>query len=153
MNIRHGLARRLRRGSALAAALTLCGAGIAVASNVVKGADYAGTYTGKQGDSITFKVSANGKRVTDLTASTPFKCQGGCGGVSNGTGGTAAIKDGKFKATLDLRGPGGSTKVVGTDKVTGTFEKNGEAKGTVTSHFNSGSAGETVHWTAVSGAQ
>jgi hypothetical protein len=148
MNIRHDLGRHLCRGSVLAVVATLASAGIALASDAIKGASYSGHYQGQSTEGISFKVSANGKKVIDLSVSTPFKCNGGCGGVESPSGGLAPIsKSGKFKATLKLMGPG-STKTVGSDTVTGTFLKHGKAKGTVTSHFNSGSAGEAVSWTA-----
>ena len=150
MNIGHGLGRRLSQGGVLAIAVMISSAGIAAAANAVKGGSYSGTYAGKSSEGITFKVSSNGKKVIDLTVSTPFKCQGGCGGVESPSGGTAKIEKGKFKVTLKLTGPGTSTAVIGTDAVTGTFLENGAAKGTVTSHFKGGSAGETVHWTATS---
>ncbi len=83
-------------------------------------------------------MSASGKEVTDLTVTTPFKCNGGCGGAESPSGGSARIsKAGTFKATLKLKNPGQSASY-GTDTVTGTFLKSGKAKGTVTSHFTGG---------------
>jgi hypothetical protein len=148
MNIRHGLSRRLRRGGAFTAAALLASAGIALASNAIKGASYTGSYKVKVSDEISFTVSTNGKRVTDLSVATPFKCSGGCGGVGSPSGGSAPISSaGKFKATLKLIEPG-STKSFGTDTVVGTFLKHGKAKGTVTSHFDADNDGETESWTA-----
>ncbi len=147
MEIRHGFAKRLRRGGTVAAAVALATTGIALAS-AIKGASYAGTYRGRPTDTISFKVSANGKMVTGLYATTPFKCNGGCGGVESVTGGSARIsKKGTFKLTVKLYGPG-STKSFGRDTITGTFLSHGRAKGKVSSHFDGGSAGETVSWTA-----
>jgi hypothetical protein len=125
--------------------------GVAVASNATAGATYVGHYTGRPTDAITFKISANGKKVIDLSVDTPFKCSGGCGGVGSPSPGSASIsKSGKFKVVLKIIAPGSTTKAEGTDTVTGTFGKHGEATGTVKSHFNKSSAGETVSWTAVS---
>jgi hypothetical protein len=148
MNIRHALGRHLCRGGALAAAAVLTSAGTALASYAIKGASYSGHYKGGVTDAISFNVSANGKQVIGLSVTTPFKCNGGCGGVERPSGGSARIsKKGKFQATLKLMSPG-STKSYGSDTVTGTFLKHGKATGTVTSHFNGGSSGETVSWTA-----
>jgi hypothetical protein len=148
MDARHGLRRGIQRGGALAAAAVLASAGIALASNAVKGAPYSGHYTVNASDTISFTVSASGKKVTDLDATTPFKCSGGCGGVESVIGGTAYItKKGTFKYTQKLTEPGGTTSF-GTVTVTGTFLKGDKAKGKVTSHFNEGNAGETVSWSA-----
>lgn len=98
-----------------------------------------------------FKVSANGKKVIDLSADTPFKCSGGCGGVGSATAGTAKISSkGTFKATLKIMAPGSTTKSEGTDTITGKFVSHGRAKGTVASHFKTGkSSDEKVSWSAV----
>ncbi len=150
MNIRHPLGRHLWRCGSLAAVAVLASAGIALASSASKGASYSGSYKGGATEAISFTVSASGKRVMDLSVITPFKCSGGCGGVERPSGGSAPIsKNGKFKAALKLMGPG-STKSIGSDTVTGTFLKHGKAIGKVTSHFNAGSSGETVSWTATS---
>jgi hypothetical protein len=142
--------RRLWRTATLVAAILLVGAGVASGSNATKGGSYGGTYAGRQSGGVSFKVSPNGKRVVDLIVSTPFKCGGGCGGVPSPGAGSATIsKQGKFKATLTLFALGSTKKSIGSDTVTGTFLKNGEATGTVTSHFNASSAGETVNWSAV----
>jgi len=150
MNIRHALGRHLYGCGALTAAAVLASAGIALGSSAIKGASYSGYYKGMPTDTISFTVSSSGKKVMDLYVSTPFKCSGGCGGVESPSGGSAPIsKNGKFEATMKLMEPG-STKSYGSDKVTGTFLKHGTAKGKVTSHFNKGSSGETVSWTATS---
>jgi hypothetical protein len=150
MNIRRALGRHLFRCGALAAAAVLASAGIALASSATKGASYSGHYKGRPTDTISFTVSASGKKVMDLFVTTPFKCNGGCGGVESPSGGSALIsKKGKFKAKLKLMEPG-TTKSFGSDAVTGTFLKHGKATGKVTSHFNKGSSGETVSWTATS---
>jgi hypothetical protein len=148
MNIRHALVRPLRRGGALAAAAVLASAGIAFASDALSGASYTGHLSGEATATISFKVSTNGKRVVDLSAGTPFKCGGGCGGVPSVTNGSARIsKSGKFTLTYKLTDPG-STKAFGTDTISGTFHKHGVAKGTTASHFTTGNFGKTVSWTA-----
>jgi hypothetical protein len=138
------------RGFVLAAVMALACAGLALAAKPIKGAPYKGEFKGTPGTvvQISFDVSANGKRISDLYTETPFKCSGGCGGTPSGTNGSAKLtKKGTFKATLKLTGPG-STKTIGTDTVVGTFLSHGRAKGTVTSHFKSSSVGEKVSWTA-----
>ena len=134
-----------------ACAAALVSAGIAFAAHQVRGASYGGTYQGRTGTSITFKVSANGKKVIDLSADTLFKCSGGCGGVGSATAGTAKISSkGTFKATLKIMAPGSTTKSEGTDTITGKFVSHGRAKGTVASHFKTGkSSDEKVSWSAV----
>lgn len=130
---------------------TLALSGVALASKATPGATYVGHYKTIPTDEITFKVSANGKKVIDLSLNTPFKCNGGCGGVGSPITGTASIsKQGKFKVVLKIIAPGPTAKAEGTDTVAGTFGKHGDAKGTVTSHFYESSSGETVRWTAVS---
>ncbi|HTZ63815.1 MAG TPA: hypothetical protein VMB51_06895 [Solirubrobacteraceae bacterium] len=133
---------------AVAAALTIAGG--ALASTATPGATYTGHYLGRPTDEISFKVSANGKKLIDLMVDTPFKCNGGCGGVGTPNAGSASISKGKFKAVLKIPAPGPGAQAEGTDTVTGTFAKHGQAKGTVASHFYSSSSGETVSWTATS---
>lgn len=143
------LAARLRNAGLIAAAVVLASAGVAVASHAMGGASYSGTYSGRPTEGISFKVSANGEKVTHLTVSTPFHCTGGCGGVASGGPGSARItKKGTFKVTLQLYFPPGSHSSEGTDTVAGRFLSGGRAKGTVSSHFKHGSGGETVSWTA-----
>ncbi|HTY96874.1 MAG TPA: hypothetical protein VMB91_07515 [Solirubrobacteraceae bacterium] len=132
--------------------VALAGAGVALAAKQVKGATYVGHYKGVTTEvsvqAISFKVSANGKKLTDLSVSTPFKCGGGCGGVGSPSGGTARItREGTFTVKLKIPAPGGGTE--GTDTVTGTFHGHGKASGTVTSHFTHSSSGLTRAWTAV----
>jgi hypothetical protein len=136
-----------RRSSAAATANELASAGVALASNPIDNGHYSGHYPGRPTDSITFTVSATGKKVIDMDVSTPFKCSGGCGGVESGIGGTARIHKNKFTATIKLYAPGTTKMLEGRDTVTGRFLKHFTAKGTVISHFLHDS-GETVHWTA-----
>lgn len=152
MDIGRHLASRISGAGLLAATATLAISGVAIASNATKGGSYVGTYAGASNtDSITFKVSSNGKQVVDLNVITPVKCNGGCGGFGTPITGSAKIsKGGTFKVTLKIKAPGTSNQTEGTDKVTGKFLKGGRARGKVTSHFNHGSSGNTVSWTAVS---
>jgi hypothetical protein len=143
------LGPRLRSVVLIAAALVFASAGVAFASHAIGGASYSGTYKGRPTEGISFKVSANGNKVTHLTVDTPFHCNGGCGSVASGGPGSARISStGTFKVTLQLYFPPGSHSSEGTDTVTGKFLASGRAKGKVSSHFNRGSAGEAVSWTA-----
>jgi hypothetical protein len=148
MGIRKSLGTRVCGGGVLAASAVLASAGIALASNPIDNGHYSGHYQGRPTDSITFTVSATGKKVIDIDVSTPFKCNGGCGGVESGIGGTARIHKNKFTAKIKLHAPGTTNTLEGRDTVTGRFLKHFKAKGTVTSHFLHGGSGETVHWTA-----
>jgi hypothetical protein len=134
----------------LVATVALACAGLALAAKPIEGAAYKGEFKGTPGTvtQISFDVSANGKRISDLYTETPFKCNGGCGGTPSGTGGSGKIsKRGTFTVKVKLTGPG-STKAIGTDTVVGTFLSHGRAKGTVASHFTGSSAGKKVSWTA-----
>jgi len=148
--------RRIAGVATLALAAALATAGIALAAKQVKGATYVGHYKGASQvslEAVYFKVSANGRKVIDLSVRTPVKCNGGCGGIGTPTGGTAKIsRQGTFKVKLKIPAPGpgkgSGAKSEGTDTVTGTFHAHGKASGTVTSRFNSGSGGATSYWTA-----
>ena len=103
---------RACRGVAIAVAATLASAGIALAAKQVKGATYIG-YKGaaETVEAVSFKVSANGRKVIDLSVETPFKCSGGCGGVGSPTGGSARIsRQGTFKVKLKIPAPGSRQK-------------------------------------------
>ena len=146
MSMTRGFGKRL---CGVAAVATLAVATAASASSAVKGASYIGSYSDGATDAISFKVSANGKKVIDLAVSTPIKCQGGCGGVGSASRTSASIsKNGQFKVKLNLVFPPGSNKSEGTETVTGRFLKHDVATGTVSSHFKAGSVDRTVHWTA-----
>ncbi len=151
MSITTVVRTRACRGVAIAVAAALASAGIALAAKQVKGASYVGHYKGAAVtiEAVSFKVSANGRKVIDLSVETPFKCGGGCGGVGSPTGGSAPItRQGTFKVKLKIPAPGPPGKSEGTDTVTGTFHAHGRASGTVTSHFNGGSGGVTKSWSA-----
>jgi hypothetical protein len=145
------LGRRLCAAAAVAVAATLAVAGVAGASNATKGASYVGSYSDGATNAISFKVSANGKKVIDLAVSTPVTCKGGCGGIGSASRASASIsKNGTFNVKLKLVFPPGSNKSEGTETVTGRFLKRGRATGTVSSHFKGASSDRTVHWTATS---
>lgn len=149
MSMAHSFEKRLCEVGTLAVVATLGAATVASASSAVKGASYLGSYSDGATDAISFKVSANGKKVIDLDVSTPVKCAGGCGGIGTASRASAAIsKNGKFEVKLNLVFPPGSNKSEGTETVTGTFLKHGTATGTVSSHFKGGSSDRTIHWTA-----
>jgi len=149
MHSPHKLGARLWSAGLIVAAVVFASAGMAFASRAIGGASYSGTYKGRPTEGISFKVSSNGGKVTNLMVDTPFHCNGGCGGVASGGPGSARItRNGTFKVTLQLYFPPGSHSSEGTDTVTGKFLSSGRAKGTVSSHFKHGSGGETVSWTA-----
>jgi hypothetical protein len=151
MRILSGFERRLSGVGLLATTVTLVVAAVASASNAVKGGSYTGSYSDGATNAISFKVSANGKRVVDLTVSTPITCKGGCGGIGSASPASASIsKSGKFKVKLNLVFPPGSNRSEGTETVTGKFLKHGSASGTVSSHFKGASTDRTVRWTAAS---
>lgn len=152
MRNRHLRFSRLRLAAALGTMLALMITGLAFAAKPTKNATYDGSYTGRSTETLSFKVSANGKRISDIYVETPFRCSGGCGGAPSGENGSAKVTEkGTFKSTMKLLGPG-STKAEGKDTIVGTFERGGKAKGTVTSKFYGSSIGETVHWTATATA-
>ena len=115
------------------AAVTLASAGLALAAKQVKGATYVGHYKGVatevNTEAISFKVSANGKKLTGLSVSTPFKCGGGCGGrrepERREPRGSPAR--GPSRSSSRSRRPG-ARESEGTDTVTGTFHAHGKAE-------------------------
>lgn len=87
----------------------------------------------------TFRVSANGKKVTNVGAGIAVKCKGSAGGFPSATksGSGKITKHGTFKVVLQLYPPGpAGQKSTGTDTVTGKFIAGGKATGTVRTHFN-----------------
>ena len=123
--------------TALVLGIGFTGIAVAGAHHVkVKGGSYAGTLAPSRPQiAVSFKVSANGKRVTGLTINdTPFYCQGGGRPIpeqfanasisksgSFTSTGKFVIKEGPFKGQL-------STKL----KITGKFSPNGTERGIVT---------------------
>jgi hypothetical protein len=71
---------------------------------------------------VTFKVSTNGKRITNPGAGIAVKCKGGAGGFPSAKPGSGKITRGTFKVVLMLYPPGpAGQKSSGTDTVTGKF--------------------------------
>ena len=128
--------RPLAVGAGLTMAAALSTAGIALATAPTKG----WTYTTKPAAKVfvTFKVSATGKKVTNVGAGLAFKCKGGAGGFPSARSGSGKItKKGTFKVVLKLYPPGRSgQESSGTDTVTGKFVSGGKAAGTVRTYFD-----------------
>jgi len=118
------------------AAAALSTAGIALATAPKKGWTYTTQPTAKV--FVTFKVSANGRKITKLDAGTAVKCKGSAGGFPAAKPGSGKItRKGTFDVVLKLYPPGpGGQKSSGTDTVTGHFVRGGKATGTVRTHFN-----------------
>ena len=116
-------------------AAALSTAGVALATAPKKGWTYTTKPTAKV--FVTFKVSANGKKITNLGPGIAVKCKGGAGGFPSAKPGSGDItKQGTFKVVLKLYPPGrAGQKSSGTDTVTGEFVKGGKATGTVSTHF------------------
>ena len=109
-------------------------AGVAAAAQPVKGGKYSGTFTIAPSESVTFKVSKNGKKVTGLKVlpSAPNTC--GSGGPPPGQSSKAVkISKGKFTATVTYTT--GTGFVFAKAKVTGTFLKHRRERGTVRTRF------------------
>ncbi len=135
------MSKRLRVGNtrAVAGAITLAvalsTAGIALATAPRKG----WTYTTHSTTTVfvTFKVSASGRKVTNLSAGIAVKCKGSAGGFPSAKPGSGRITKGTFKVVLKLFPPGAAgQKSAGTDTVTGKFVTGGKAIGAVRTHFN-----------------
>lgn len=135
---------RLTLSARMAAAISLAtmvalvgGAAVALAAKPIKGATYRGgikrssnvTY------SISFKVSANGKRVSSFSLPNgyPVYCQGGGFGQQQAASGKIS-KTGKFTVKLPIYfAP--SHQHQGFVVITGKFAKHGKESGTVTTDF------------------
>ena len=131
---RGSVVRRRIVVATIAAAAASALAAVAVAAHPLDGATYRGSFTGSASTTLSFKVSANGKRVSGFTMDVPpVGCQGGAFG--NPKPGSAAVtKQGTFTATLTLYfAPRNS--VNGKVVVTGTFASKGREHGTVSSIF------------------
>jgi hypothetical protein len=134
-------ARSLRRvlAASTSVALLLVVTAVALAAHVIKGATYRGRIASSNPavvEPISFKVTANGKRVHDFTITAlPIGCQGGAFG--NPQPGSAAITEhGTFKATLKLYfAP--AHRTTGKLVVTGTFLAHGKEKGKLSTVFAS----------------
>jgi hypothetical protein len=93
------MGRQVRRALGLAAAVLLLLAAAALAAGPKKGATYAGT-TVHGMDSITLKVSKNGKTVTVNAPFAPLYCQGGGGPTRQVTKSAAIAKNGSFSGSI-----------------------------------------------------
>jgi hypothetical protein len=123
----------MRRILALAVlpALLLTLAAVALAASPVKGAKYAGSLTISKAESVTFKVSPSGKKVTHIQVLpfVPNRCGVGGGTPPAQSSIPATIVKGKFKATLNEETSNGA--ISGTATVTGKFLAGGKVKGVV----------------------
>ncbi len=128
--------KQLVVGGAGALAAMLFLAGMALATAPGRGWTYTTAPAAKV--FVTFRVSANGKKVTNVGAGIAVKCKGGAGGFPSARPGSGKItKHGTFTVTLKLYPPGPSgQKSSGTDTITGRFVAGGKAKGTVRTYFN-----------------
>jgi hypothetical protein len=133
--------RKAQRALLLAIAVGVLGCtGVALATtNQIKGARYSGQLAAPRTSYlVSFKVSANGKRVTALKInSTPFYCQGGGPPTPVSFASATVSKTGTFTSTGKYVISEGPLKgQVGTKlKITGKFGKQGSEQGTVTSTF------------------
>ncbi len=111
--------------------VVLAAASVALAAHPIKGATYKGTFGTS---SISFKVAANGKKVSVFNFPVPpIGCQGGTFGSASG-GSATVSKKGTFKVTLKLVfAPLHRTN--GKLVVTGKFQKGGKESGKVSSIF------------------
>lgn len=117
------------------------GTAVALAAAPIKGATYQGKlklpHATNQTFPISFKVSANGKRVSKFTLAHgyPVYCQGGGFGQQQPGSGTVTSK-GKFTVKLPIVFTFGPThRHQGFVIVTGTFAKHGKESGTVVTDF------------------
>ena len=121
-------------GLIVAGALSMAGVALATAPN--KGWTYATPSAAKV--FVTFKVSANGSKVTNLSVGDALKCKGSAGGFPSARPGSTKITTaGSFRVVLKLYPPGPvGQKSSGTDTVTGKFVTGGKATGTVRTYFD-----------------
>ncbi len=124
----------LARVSAIASVGALASASIALAAQPLKGATYSGAFKGRVSDSVSFKVSANGKKVSGFSIpNSPAGCQGGAFGSASGGSGSIS-KQGTFKVTLSIVfAPAHRTN--GKVVVSGKFGKKGAESGKVSSVY------------------
>lgn len=125
-----------RRASAAIGLTALAAAPVALAAAPIKGATYKGTIarTSSVAYSISFKVSANGKRVGSFKLSYyPVYCQGGGFGSLEQASGPIS-KKGTFKVALPIYFAPAHQRQ-GSVIVTGAFAKHGKESGKVTTDF------------------
>lgn len=122
---------------ALTLALVL--ASVAFAANAVKGGSYSGSLIpARDGVVVSFKVSANGKKVTGLSSSNlPLYCSGGGPPIPIHFKSAAISGKGTFSSTgiyHILEGP--KKGQVGANlKITGKFLKGGKEQGTLATNY------------------
>lgn len=141
--MRISLDRRLATAVALTTLVAVTGgAAAAVAAKPVRGATYSGKISRVSNVTfpISFKVSANGKRVSSfvLASSYPVYCQGGGFGAVQPASGTVS-KRGTFKVKLPIYfAPAHQHQ--GFVIVTGAFGKHGRESGTLKTDFTHSSS-------------
>jgi hypothetical protein len=153
----NGSPRRLLAAASLtvAAVAMLAAAGVVLAAAPVRGATYKGTFkAGFDTVRLSFKVSSNGKRVTNLRVTdTGLYCAGG-GGVSPVHFKDASIAaNGTFKSTGEYKIAIGPRKGQIGQKlaITGTFKtgkrEGGTMKTTYTGSVSSSCSGQSKYST------
>lgn len=125
--------------SAAVAAAVIATAGVAMAASPIRGATYSGTITRVPANNIvygiSFKVSANGKKVSGfkLPNGYPTYCEGGGFGQAQSASAKVTGK-GKFTAKLPIYfAPAHQHQ--GFVIVTGSFGKHGKVSGKVKTDF------------------
>jgi hypothetical protein len=122
--------RRILALAVLPALLLTLLAAVALAASPVNGAKYAGSLTISKSETVSFKVSASGKKVINVRVLPVVPNHCGSGGTPPAQSSIPAkIKNGKFKATLNEETSNGA--VSGTATVTGKFLAGGKVKGVV----------------------
>jgi hypothetical protein len=114
-------------------------AGAAFAAGPVKGGSYAGSLIpSMDGATVSFKVSADGKKVTGLSISnTPLYCSGGGKPIPVRFKSAAISSKGTFFSTgkyLVLEGPK-KGQVAANLKISGKFLKGRKERGTLTTSY------------------
>lgn len=139
--MRSSLRARVAAASVLAALVAASSTAAALAAGPIKGATYKGKLKLAPASSVTFpisfKVSANAKRVSNFTFAHgyPVYCQGGGFGQVQAASSPIA-KNGTFTVKLPIYfAPGHSHQ--GFVIVTGAFAKHGKESGKVTTDFTS----------------
>lgn len=122
-----------------ALALVLALATAAFAATVVKGGSYSGSLTpARDGVVVSFKVSANGKKVTGLsTSNIPLYCSGGGPPIPIHFNSAPVSGKGTFTSTgiyHILEGPK-KGQVGAKLKITGKFLKGGKEQGTLATDY------------------
>lgn len=122
---------RLGKVAALAALATVVLAAVALAASPVGGAKYSGHLKLSSADTVTFKVSASGKKVIGVKVqpAIPNRCGSSGGTLPLQVSKPAKVKNGKFSALVEEKLSNGA--VSGTATVTGRFLPGGKETGVV----------------------